>query len=334
MASSSAAASSSCGRSKRRGAGRGHGQHHPVGVVGSRRWSRSTSGRPGGPDSWRPPRGGCPRRGDAARRPAPPPAPHAAVERPEERRSVGVGCRHLRPQGAHEAAPAPRCGEQRWEHRGGRHVVDRPGVDAPDEGIDQRVGHPRPELARDERADGAVAEWPAHVGSRQQRIAQQSQPAPRAQDAAARGRPDAGGHAEGQALGQGAQPAPGKDRGAPAGDRYQCVTELHVPGEPESLGAATEEAIGPHVHRPPSEGRTAQSTTEAVRGLEEDDGGPLAGRLGATGELPGRAEAADASPDHDDLPLAHVRRPGPPPSRRRPVTAMKAGSSFSDAVRA
>ena len=159
---------------------------------------------------------------------------------------------------------------------------------------------------------------PRTSGRGQERVAQQPEPAPQAQDAAPRGRPDAGGHAEGQALGQGAQPATGEDRGAPAGDRHQGVAESHLAGELDCLGASTEEAVGSHVHRPPAERGAAQRTAEAVRGLEEDDGRRLARRLGAAGELPGRAEAADATPDHHHALRGHVRRPGPPPSRRRP----------------
>ena len=96
---------------------------------------------------------------------------HAAVERPEERRPVGVGRRDLGPQGPHEAAPPLRGRQQRRERRRSRHVVDRAGMDAADERIDQHVDDAAAELARHQGSDRTVADGPAGVGSGQHGVA-------------------------------------------------------------------------------------------------------------------------------------------------------------------
>ncbi len=96
---------------------------------------------------------------------------HAPVERPEERRPVGVGSRHLGAQRSHETAPALGGRQQRRVDGGGRHVVDRAGVDAADERIDQRVDDTPAELVRHEGADGTVADRPAGVGPGQHGVA-------------------------------------------------------------------------------------------------------------------------------------------------------------------
>ena len=191
-------------------------------------------------------------------------------------------------------------------------------MDATDEGIDQRVGHPRPELARDERADGAVTEPTPHVGPRQEGVAEEPELAPRAEDPRARRRPEAGRHAEREPLGQCAQLAPGEDGRAPPGNRHEQVAEPHLAGELDRLGAATEEAVGSQVHHAPAELVAAQGAPQAVRGFQDDDGRGIVAWLGAAGELPRRAEATDASADHHHPPAGHVSRPGPPRSRRRP----------------
>ena len=127
---------------------------------------------------------------------------HAPVERPEERRPVGVGSGHLGAQRPHEAAPALGGRQQRRERRRGGHVVDRAGVDAADERIDQRVDDTPAELVRHEGADGTVADRPAGVGPGQHGVAGEAERAARAEDAGAGRGPEPGRDPERVPLGQ------------------------------------------------------------------------------------------------------------------------------------
>ena len=99
---------------------------------------------------------------------------HAALERPEEWRPVGVRCGDLGPERPHETAAALGRRQQRREGRRGGHVVDRTGVDAADQGVDEDVDDLLAQLARHERADGAVADRPPDVGAGQHGVAGQA----------------------------------------------------------------------------------------------------------------------------------------------------------------
>ena len=161
MVSNSPATSSSCGRSSAAGAGAG---------VASTTASASTTppgGREGHPRKTTAPRSA----GDERRRSAPRPrgprptrrrATPCLPQRPEERRPVGVGRGHLGAQGRisppRRWAAAKRAGtwRRRTCRRRSRHGSRRSAVD-------QHVDDERTELARHERANGAVADRPTRL---------------------------------------------------------------------------------------------------------------------------------------------------------------------------
>ena len=259
---------------------------------------------------------------------------HAAVEGPEERRPVGVRCGDLGAQRPHEAASALGGRQERREGRGGGHVVDRAGVDAADEGVDQDVDDPLAELARHERPDGAVADRPPDVGPGQHGIAGEAERAADAEDAGAGGRPEPGGDAR----------APGP-RAACAGARGP------TPTRPAPRWARVRRRAPPRGtgRRPRAGGRGTRRGPCRRRARR----GPrcAAGRRGARtprAATTAGASAAGSAPPVSSQAAARPLMPPPTTTTRRGVTsgapsaatitsastAMKTGSSLSEAVRA
>ena len=239
---------------------------------------------------------------------------HAAVEGPEQRRPVGVRCGDLGPQGPHEAASALGRRQQRREDRRRGHVVDRAGVDAADEGVDQRVDDPLPELARHQRPDGAVADRARgrRAGAGRRRGRGRSWPR-NPSDTGAGGGPEPGRYPEREPLGQRARRRPRAHTDAPAPrDRDEHVGEPELVAQVDRLGPPAEETVGAHVDGTPTEVVAAQRAAEARRRLEHHDRGRVGAALGAAGQLPGRGQAADASADDDHPPGRHVRAPRRP----------------------
>ena len=244
---------------------------------------------------------------------------HAPVERPEEWRPVGVGCGHLGAHRPHEAAPALGGRQQRRERRRGGHVVDRAGVDAADERIDQRVDDASTELVRHEGADGTVADRPTGVGPGQHRVAGEAEHAARAQDAGAGRGPEPRRDPERVPLGQRAEASAGPHGRAAGGDRHERVRQPHLPAQVDGLAPAPQEAVGTDVDDPAPQLLALQRAAEARRGLHQGDGGCAGPTPAPTGELPGRGQATDAAPDDDHPPRRHVRAPRPPRRSDRPA---------------
>ena len=194
---------------------------------------------------------------------------HAAVEGPEQRRRIVRRRGDLGPQGAHEAAPLLGRGEERGIGGRGRHVVHRTGVDAADERVHQPVDHPLAELAGHERPDGAVADGPAHVGPGQQRVAGQAQLPAQPEDARSGRRPEPGGDAQRQALGQGAH-APAGPHAAP---RARRSGPARRPGRPRGRGRRPRAGVrgsrpGPVSTMRPPNGCAAERAAQPGRRLQ------------------------------------------------------------------
>ena len=254
-----------------------------------------------------------------ARRERPHQRGHAALERPEQGRARRVRRRDLGPECPHEAAAALRGGQQRREGRRGGHVVDRAGVDAPEERIDQDIDDLLAQLARHQGPDGAVADRAPDVGAGQHGIAGQAEHASRAEDPGAGGRPEPGGDPERVPLGQRAQASPGPHRCAAGRDRHQGVGEPQLCAQVDRLGAAPQEPVGARVDGPSRDDVAAQGAAEVWRRLEQHDRRGVGAALGTARQLPGRGQAADAATDDDHPPRRHVswrrrrrrsRRPG------------------------
>ncbi len=204
-------------------AGRRRGQHHGVRLDGparARRRSTPTvddrSRRSAGDER----RTSAPR----ARRPAASASTSDAMPPSSDQKSggpSGSGAGHLGTQRPHEAAAALGGRQQRREGGGGGHVVDRAGVDPADQRVDQRVDDALAELARHERADGAVADRPPDVGPGQHGVTGEAQRAADADDAGAGRRPEPGRDAEGVALGQRAQAPAGPHRRTPGRNGHE-----------------------------------------------------------------------------------------------------------------
>jgi len=234
-------------------------------------------------------------------------------------------CRDLGAERTHQPTASLCRGEQRREDGCGRHVVDRPSVDAADERVDQRVDHAAPELARHQRADGAVTHRAPQVRAGQQRVTSQPELAAHAEDPAARRGPERRGYAERQLLGQRAQPSARPHRGPAGRDRDERVAQAHLATEIDGLRPAPEEAVGAHVDRPAVEGVAADDAAQPRTGFEDGDVRRVPARLGAAGQLPGRGEPADATAHHDDVPGRHVTRSRRPPARRQPAPQRRQG---------
>ena len=227
---------------------------------------------------------------------------------------------HLGAQGAHQAASLLRRGQEGRIGGGGRHVVHRTGVDPADEGIHQAVGHPLAELARHQRADGAVADGAAHVGTGQQRVPRQSELAPQSEDARSGGGPEPGRDAQGQAVGKRAHAPARPHAGAAPGDRDQCISQPDLVTEVERLGAPSEEAVGTRIDDATAELRAVERAAEPGRRLQHvtsrTDVGhppPLSSHAAASPLMP--PPTTTTRPTVGSVPTRHVggrRRRRPP----------------------
>ena len=293
---------------QRRRRRRRRGQHHGVGLESSRSPDRTVQppadaargARPGAESRMSTPRVG--EAGGERVRPATPcrrRGPRTAAAR--RGRAPGTSARRARIRLPRRWAAASSGGND----RGRGHVVDRAGVDAADQGVDQRVDDPLAELARHERPDGAVADRPAHVGPGQRRVAGEAQPCRRGpEDAGAGGGPEPGRDPEREALGQRAQPAAGPDRRAPRRDRARARRPARPRGTGRrASGRRPRKPSGPRSTTRPPTSSLRSGAAEARRGLEHDDRGRAGARLGPAGQLPGRRQPADAAAD-DDHPAA------------------------------
>jgi hypothetical protein len=135
-------------------------------------------------------------------------------------------------------------------------------MDPADERVHQAVGHPLAELARHQRADGAVSDGAPHVGAGEQRVAGQPELAAQPEDARARRRPEPGRYAQGQSLGEGTHtPARPHARTAP-GDRDQLISQPDLVTEVECFGAPAEKAVGTRIDDATAELRAVERAAE------------------------------------------------------------------------
>ena len=206
-------------------------------------------------------------RGHAARR---------ATRRAAARRGRA---RDLGPQRPHEAAAALGGRQQRREGRRGRHVVDRAGVDAADQRVDQRVDDTPAELVRHERADGTVADRPAGVGPGQQGVAGEAERR-RGRRGCRSGRwarTGSGCRARGpRAAGAAARgPTPTRHGRRWARARPPSPTSRH---RSTASGRRPRKPSGPMSTTRPPNVVALQRAAEARRGLEHDDGGRVGRR--------------------------------------------------------
>ena len=245
---------------------------------------------------------------------------HAALERPEEGRARRVRSRDLGPQSPHEAAAALGGGQQRREGRRRGHVVDRAGVDAADERVDQDIDDLVAQLARHQGPDGAVPDRAPDVGAGQHGIAGQAQHAARAEDPGAGRRPEPGGDARARAPRAARAGVPGPrpmrhgPRSASACRRAPapCTGRSPRAGAPGTRRGPCRRSVPRRRSLrkgPPRLGDASSSTTV----------GASLPALGTTGQLPGRGQAADAATDDDHPARRHVRWRRPRRRSRRPA---------------
>ena len=244
---------------------------------------------------------------------------------------------NLSPEGPHETAPSLGRRQQRREGGCRRHVVDRAGVDAPDEGIHQPVDHPPPQLVGHQWAHRPVADGPAQVGPGQEGVPGQAGHAAQSEDARTRRRPEPGRDAQRQPFGERANPPTRPDPGPPAADGHERFAESDRVAEIERFGSATEKSIRAEIDHGAPERLTVQGAAQSGRCFDQGDPGRPGPRAGvAARQLPGRHQPADPSADHRDAcaraSLQSHRAAAVQTTSAR--TPMKALSSLSDAVRA
>ena len=244
---------------------------------------------------------------------------HAALERPEERRPVGVRRRDLGTERPHEAAAALGAARSGGNTAAADMSSTEPAWMPPIRGSTSVSTTRWPELARHQGPDGAVADGAADVGPRAAAASRARPSAPReAEDAAASRRPEPGRDAQRVPVGQRAQPPPGPHRRAAGGDRHQRVAEADLAAQLDRLGPAPEEAVGAHVDDAPAEGRRCATGRRGAASLEHDDLGRVAPALG-----PPVSSQAAASPLMP--PPTTTTRPAPCQWRRRPRSRRRPG---------
>ena len=190
---------------------------------------------------------------------------HATVQRPEQRGCIGTRGGNLGPQGPHETAPSLGRRQQRREGGCRRHVVDRAGVNAPDEGIHQPVDHPPPQLVGHQRSHRPVADGPTQVGPGQESVPGQPGHAAQSEDARTRRGPEPGWDAQRQPFGERANPPTRPDPGPPAADGHERFAESDRVAEIERFGSATEKSIRAEIDHGAPERLTVQGPAQSGR---------------------------------------------------------------------
>ena len=148
---------------------------------------------------------------------------------------------------------------------------------------------------------------PRDVGPGQDSVTSEAQRTTDADDAGAGRRPEPGRDAEGVALGQRAQAPAGPDRRTPGRDGHQVVTDPHLSTQLDRLAAAAEESVRAEVDDASPDVLTLQRPAHMRRRLQESDHRRAGQRGRPAGQLPRRAETADAAADDDHAARRHLR---------------------------
>ena len=229
---------------------------------------------------------------------------HTAAQAEEEGRVGGNSLPPLGAQAEDQAAVAAGGAGQVGGDGGQAEAIGAAGVDAADERVDQALQHLAAEAAADDLGDRGVGGRPA---GREDDVEGGAGRAGRTHDTSARERQRAQGHAEDEAVGEGAQLSSTPQPGAGGRRRHQLVAQAEVPAEVGSPGHPAQEGVGPEVEGDPALPGGADLPADPLGRFHDDDVDA------ASLQVPGGGQPGDARADDDDPGLRQRRA-----RRRRP----------------